>query len=81
MNSAVPIKTERRYKHPKITLCYKCAGSGIYSHMDENDRNEVSETCPDCNGSGRLVVSGVVEVTLQPYVPGTMLYRQIRNKV
>jgi hypothetical protein len=27
------------------------------------------------------VVSGVIELTKQPYVPGTMLYRQIRNKV
>ncbi len=71
------IKIAKRYKHPKITICRRCAGTGVYQHLDADEREEVSEVCPDCQGSGRLVVSGVSEFTVQPYVPGTMLFRGI----
>jgi hypothetical protein len=75
------IRVDRRYKHPKITLCTTCRGSGVYRHLDEFEREEISEVCPDCQGSGRVVVSGVIEFTVQPYVPGTFVYRDITRKV
>ncbi len=75
------IKISRRYKHPKITLCTTCRGTGVLTRLDEFEKNEISETCPDCKGSGRVVVSGIIEFTVQPYIPGTFVFRDIANKV
>lgn len=63
------IKTERRYKHPKICLCRRCSGAGFITKLDEWEENEIIETCPDCEGSGRVKVSAIREVTIEPYVP------------
>jgi DnaJ-class molecular chaperone len=74
------IQTSRRYKHPKITLCTTCKGTGVHSFLDDLEK-EHSEVCPDCEGSGRVVVSGVIEFTVQPYKPGTFVHRDIARKV
>lgn len=70
-NSLTPttMKTEKRYKHPKIALCRRCGGSGFLVKLDEREENEIIETCPDCEGSGRVVVSAVMEITISPYDP------------
>lgn len=56
------MKTEKRYKHPKVALCR-------LTRLDEREENEITETCPDCLGSGRVVVSAVIDVTVIPYIP------------
>lgn len=60
---------EKHYKHPKICLCRQCGGAGFTTRLDEREENEVTELCPNCEGSGRVVVSGVTEATIQPFVP------------
>lgn len=63
------MKTEKRYKHPKVALCRRCGGRGCLTRLDEREENEITETCPDCLGSGRVVVSAVIDVTVIPYIP------------
>ena len=62
--------TEKKYKHPKVALCRRCGGQGFLIKLDEREENEFTLTCPDCEGSGRVWVSAVMEVTVDPYRPG-----------
>lgn len=59
-NSLIPtpttMKTEKRYKHPKVALCRRCGGLGFLSHLDEFEEEEITEVCPDCEGSGRMTL-------------------------
>lgn len=64
------MKTEKRYKHPKVALCRRCGGLGFLTRLDGMEENEITETCPDCEGSGRVWVSAVMDVTVDPYKPG-----------
>lgn len=64
------MRTEKKYKHPKVALCHRCGGMGFLTRLDDRGENEVTRTCPDCEGSGRVVVSAVMEVTVDPYRPG-----------
>lgn len=71
-NSPTPIpmtkmKTEKRYKHPKVALCRRCGGKGFLIRLDEREENEYAETCPDCEGSGRVWVGAVMDITVEPY--------------
>lgn len=61
--------TEKKYKHPKVALCRYCGGRGYLVRLDEREENEIIKTCLDCQGSGRVVVSAVMEITIKPYDP------------
>ena len=50
------------HKNPKVTLCRECGGTG---HID-GDRPVV---CPQCEGSGRVTVSGTMELDIRAYKP------------
>ena len=53
-------------KKPRIAICKMCGGTGMmvdYTH-------DVSMTCPQCKGSGRVVVSCRMEVDVKPYQAG-----------
>lgn len=69
MLTPTKMKTEKRYKHPKVALCRRCGGMGFLVRLDEREENEYTDTCPDCRGSGRVMVSAVMEVTVSPYIP------------
>jgi DnaJ-class molecular chaperone len=54
-------------KEPKIALCRKCHGKGKivtkhFIHWKE-------ETCPQCEGSGRVTVSCEMTLDIRPYKP------------
>lgn len=53
-------------KSPKIALCRKCRGTGTWCHESE-DGVVVVESCPQCEGSGRVTVSAVMEFDIRPY--------------
>lgn len=50
------------YKAPKLTLCRECGGTGRIE-------GEVPVVCPQCEGSGRVTVSGVVELDIRAFKP------------
>ena len=50
-------------KPPKVSLCRKCGGSGVISS------GESTVCCPQCVGSGRVIVSGVMVMVVRPYRP------------
>lgn len=64
-------------KKPKVTLCRVCNGTGTVLKTAETParflrkrRVEVSEeTCPQCEGSGRVTVSAKMEMDIRPYKP------------
>ena len=63
------MKSDKKYKHPKVALCRHCGGTCFLTRLDERGENEITETCPDCRGSGRVVVSTVIDVVILPYIP------------
>ena len=61
------------YYHEKICLCKKCKGTGIetfYAKSDLLNRHPLQRKCPQCNGTGRVVVSGTRVLNVVPYEPG-----------
>ena len=59
--------------HEKICLCRKCKGTGIevfYSKTDYRQEYPLKRVCPQCNGTGRVVVSGTRVLNVVPYEPG-----------
>lgn len=66
-------------KEPKISLCRACHGTGtvektVYrkaEHFGLRRRPEyVLEQCPQCEGSGRVLVSAEIDMNIEPYNPG-----------
>ena len=60
------------YYHKKICLCKICAGTGYVIKYPPHDyRHEHPERlkCEQCNGSGRVVVSGKRVLEIEPYEP------------
>lgn len=55
-------------KSPKITLCRKCHGIGYYRHI-ETDCSSSVRPCPQCEGSGRVLVSCKMHLDIRPYKP------------
>lgn len=51
-------------KPPKIALCRRCHGAGRI--VDALGR---TNTCPQCDGSGRVTVSAVIEMEIRAYKP------------
>ena len=48
-------------KPEKIALCRECKGTGKVSRLG------FSKVCPNCGGSGRVLVSCVMELDIRPY--------------
>ncbi len=53
-------------KAPKVALCRKCYGTGMWRHRTEGGALIV-EQCPQCEGSGRVTVSAKMEYDIRPY--------------
>lgn len=51
---------------PKIALCRKCCGTGVLRQKREDGTFTVQQ-CPQCEGSGRVTVSAVMEYDIRPY--------------
>lgn len=49
-------------KSPKVTLCRECGGTG-YIDGDHPVR------CPQCEGTGRVTVSGTMELDIRAFKP------------
>lgn len=50
------------HRTPKVTLCRECGGTGRI----EGDTPVV---CPQCEGSGRVTVSGTMELEIRAFKP------------
>lgn len=58
----------------RICVCDKCKGTGQYIRYALNDvrmMQPIREVCRQCNGSGRVEISGVIIKQVEPYVPPT----------
>lgn len=62
-------KIKNRYIHPHVVVCKRCMGNGAIKRYDELRRVVIVDTCPECNGSGRLVVSSTIETRVRAWVP------------
>ena len=51
-------------KEPKVTVCRRCGGDG---HILGKDGQR--HICPQCEGSGRCVVSCEMMVNIEPFKP------------
>lgn len=67
-------------KAPKVALCRLCHGSGVIAENVTNGKMlgllkkfnttpPKTKTCPQCGGSGRVVVSATIEYEINPYTP------------
>ncbi len=53
-------------KDPKVSLCRKCHGTG---KIVSGRFIRKTETCPQCEGSGRVTVSCEMTLDIRPYKP------------
>ena len=63
---------QKTYIHKKICLCRKCSGTGIITTYEPRDvrlLNPHRQQCPQCRGTGRVVVSGEKILNVEPYEP------------
>lgn len=51
-------------KEPHVSLCRMCSGRG---HICSSGEQPV--VCPQCEGSGRVIVSAVMEMDIRAYKP------------
>ena len=61
---------DKNYIHPEIYLCDKCNGKGtVIKHhkLDILHQDGTIEVCPDCEGSGRVVISTEIIITTKPF--------------
>lgn len=61
------MSTYIRYQHPVIEICRDCKGEGqrdFYHEYDVLMMHPEFKRCPTCEGSGRVVVSKNIEVTV-----------------
>lgn len=49
-------------KQPHVALCRECGGKGIIS-------GDPPAVCPQCEGSGRVTVSCVMDLDIRAYQP------------
>lgn len=52
-------------KPPKVALCRECHGTGFQKASIDGTLTRVR--CPQCEGSGRVLVSAVMELDIRPY--------------
>ena len=48
-------------KPEKVSLCRECHGTGRVTKLG------ISRKCPNCDGSGRVLVSCVMTLEIRPY--------------
>lgn len=63
---------QKTYIHKKICLCRKCSGTGIiitYETRDVRRLKPQRQKCPQCCGTGRVIVSGEKTLNVEPYEP------------
>ena len=63
--------TEKRYIPKRISICRKCRGTGVMTTYHEDDtlqRNPKHCTCSQCGGSGRVIISGEINIKIEAYV-------------
>lgn len=53
-------------KSPKVAMCRKCGGTGRYRRI-ATDCTFTVEQCPQCEGSGRVMVSCRMLLDIRPY--------------
>jgi DnaJ-class molecular chaperone len=63
-------------KEAKVALCRRCHGTGEIVRRQRGDALEPrdftkldKEDCPQCQGSGRVKVSCVMKLKIEPYQP------------
>ncbi len=65
-------------KPEKVSICRMCGGTGTVSRAVKpaprfwgvKKRVVEHDVCPQCGGSGRVMVSAVIELDIRPY-PGS----------
>lgn len=62
--------TKQVTKQPHVSICRTCSGTGMIESFNHPDGRM---TCPQCEGSGRLVVSCQMTVDIRPYKEGETL--------
>lgn len=63
---------QKTYIHKKICLCKKCSGTGVevfYAKDDVRQEYPLQRKCPQCNGTGRVIVYGERTLKIEPYEP------------
>lgn len=61
---------QKTFYHKRICLCRKCKGTGketFFATTDVQRRYPLQRTCKQCNGSGRVEVSGERILRIEPY--------------
>ncbi len=53
-------------KDPKIALCRLCHGTG---YLMKPEKNHELIPCHQCQGTGRVTVSGLISLDIRPYKP------------
>ena len=76
---------EFRTEH-EIMLCKKCDGTGVFKWSELTDYHKsecdfYSETCKECNGTGRIVKTKKWQVTYEPFDPKKWTDKNIRFKL
>lgn len=51
-------------KNPKVSLCRECSGTGSII-----DNSGIAAVCPQCEGHGRVVISGSMTINIEAYKP------------
>lgn len=55
----------KHYTITSLTPCRSCTGSGLYTRKPKN----LAERCTICQGTGKLKVTKVVHMTIEPAEP------------
>lgn len=53
-------------KPPKVALCRLCHGTGM---VRQEDATGYADRCPQCEGTGRVMVSATVQYDIRAYRP------------
>ncbi len=64
------MKSEKTYIHRRVCLCRPCGGTGtvtVYAEKDLLHEYPQQKVCPQCQGSGRIWLSGTVIKQIEPY--------------
>ena len=64
------MKEEKNYIHRRLCLCRQFGGTGtvtVYAEKDVRRLHPKQKVCPQCQGSGRIWLSGEVTKYIEPY--------------
>lgn len=57
----------KEYEFEGIEICRNCQGNGLVDSRYGFGRHAVSEKCPVCNGTGRIVKHKTVVIKINPF--------------